>query len=69
MSNADAKFIARALTELLDIPAGTFRLPGRAVAEGEDKPPTRYGVEITGGEHNGQMFGSVLAAKQFINGQ
>lgn len=64
MDSQDAKFVARLFNEILDTDASTFRLPRRKVAEGEEAPPVRYGVVL---DQSGQMFGSVLAAKQFIN--
>ena len=66
MDAKDANFCVRALSELLNIPAVRFTIPAPKVAEGEEKQPRRYGVAITGGDANGEMFGSVAAVARFL---
>lgn len=71
MNSADAKFVARFFNEILDTDASTFVIPARKtlLPDGSPDPDApkvarRYGVVL---DQSGQMFGSVLAAKQFIN--
>jgi hypothetical protein len=65
VNNQDAKFVARVFNEILHMDASTFRLPKRkARADGDEDTATRYGVVL---DQDGQMFGSVQAAREYIN--
>jgi uncharacterized protein (DUF2384 family) len=68
VNNQDAKFVARVFNEILHMDASTFRLPKRkqtgAELSADVQAAARYGVVL---DQDGTMFGSVQAAREYIN--